>query len=179
MHTNLLRVQHAIDDAVRGMNIQQLSWHREGKWSAASVLEHLSLSYEGTAKGLQRCLEAGRPSATAPTGRQRVASFVVTGLRYMPRGRQAPSRVVPKGVPPETVLAEVQRNLAAADHAISRCEAQFGTGAKIANHPILGPLTARQWRTFHWVHARHHMKQIARIRAELAAQTKATAATQG
>src|SRR5438477_7088551 len=150
MHTNLQRVQQAIDDAVRGMNLQQLAWHRESKWSAAAILEHLSLTYSGTAKALQRCLQAGCPGATAPTGRQRVATFVVTGVRYMPPGQKAPSMVVPKGAAPETVLDDVRRNLAAADDAISRCEAEFGAGAKIANHPTLGPLTARQWRTFHW-----------------------------
>jgi hypothetical protein len=91
----------------------------------------------------------------------------VTGLRYMPGGRQAPAMVLPTGAAPETVLVDVQRNLAAADDAISRCEAQFGASSKIANHPILGPLTAEQWRIFHLVHGRHHMKQITRIRGQM------------
>ena len=169
MHSYLQRVQQAIDEAVRGLSLEQLAWHREGKWSAAAILEHLSLTYSGTAKGLQRGLDA-------PSTRQRVASFVVTGLRFMPPGRKAPAMVVPKGASPETVVADVRRNLIAADDAISRCEARFGTGVKIANHPILGPLTARQWRTFHLVHARHHMKQIARIRQQIAAETRAAAA---
>ena len=66
-----------------------------------------------------------------------------------------------------------------ADDAISRCEARFGAGAKLANHPVLGPLTARQWRTFHLVHARHHMKQIAHIRAQIAVQANTMAAKLG
>lgn len=179
MHSYLQRVQQAIDEAVRGLSPEQLAWCQEGKWNAAAILEHLSLTYSGTAKGLQRCLEAERPNATPPGWRERVASFVVTGLRYMPPGRKAPAMVVPRGAAPETVLADVRRNLAAADQAISRCEAQFGARTKIANHPILGPLTAQQWRTFHLVHARHHMKQIARIRAEIAAEAKIMAAKLG
>lgn len=167
MHKDLQRVQGAIDAAVGGMTPEQLSWHQHGKWSAAAILEHLSLTYSGTAKALQRCLDAGRPSAGTPGWRERLASFVVTKLRYMPSGRQAPSMVVPRGAAPESVLAKVQHNLAAADDAISRCEARFGASTKIANHPILGPLTARQWRRFHLVHGRHHMKQIALIRAQL------------
>jgi hypothetical protein len=176
MHSYLQRVQQAIEDAVRGLSLEQLAWHREGKWSAAAILEHLSLTYSGTAKGLQRGLDAGQPNITPPSTRQRVASFVVTTLRFMPPGRKAPAMVAPKGAFPETVLADVRRNLIAADEAISRCEARFGAGASIANHPILGPLTARQWRTFHLVHARHHMKQIARIRRQIAAETRAAAA---
>lgn len=144
MHTDLQRVQQAIDSAVQGMSGEQLAWHQEGKWSPAIILEHLSLTYSGTAKALQRCLQAGAPSVTPPSWRERVAGFVVTGLRYMPSGRQAPAMVVPKGAVPETVILDVQRNLEAADAAISRCEAQFGASTKIANHPILGPLTAQQ-----------------------------------
>jgi len=167
MHPDLQHIQQAIDHAVRGMSSQQLAWHQNGKWSAAAILEHLSLTYSGTAKSLQRCLKAGQPSITAANWRQRVAGFVVTGLRYMPGGRQAPAMVLPKGAAPETVLVDVQRNLAAADDAISRCEAQFGASSKIANHPILGPLTAEQWRIFHLVHGRHHMEQITRIRGQM------------
>ena len=176
MHSYLQRVQQEIDDAVRGLSLEQLAWHREGQWSAAAILEHLSLTYSGTAKGLQRGLDSGRPGITPPSAAQRVARFVVTGLRYMPTGRKAPAMVVPKGAPPETVLADVRRNLAAADDAISRCEARFGAGAKIANHPILGPLTARQWRSFHLIHARHHMRQIGRIRKQIAAGARAAGA---
>jgi hypothetical protein len=31
---------------------------------------------------------------------------------------------------------------------------------------VLGPLSMQQWRKFHLIHGRHHLKQIARIRAE-------------
>jgi hypothetical protein len=46
------------------------------------------------------------------------------------------------------------------------CECRFGSATKILDHPILGPLTAEQWRKFHWVHGRHHARQI-RERANL------------
>lgn len=167
MHSYLESVQREVDQAVAGMDSRQLAWRREGKWSAAEILEHLSLTYSGTAKNLQRSLQAGAPRAAAPTLRQRLITFALTGLRYMPEGGQAPAGVVPKGAPAETVLPDLRRNLAAADEAISRCEARFGARAKIANHPILGPLTARQWRMFHLVHARHHLKQIARLRRQM------------
>jgi hypothetical protein len=28
------------------------------------------------------------------------------------------------------------------------------------DHPFIGPLTADQWRKFHWVHGRHHIRQM-------------------
>lgn len=169
MHRYLESIQREVDQAVAGLDLPQLAWHREGKWSVAAILEHLALTYSGTAKNLQRSLAAGAPRGTAPTARQRIITFAVTGLRYMPQGRQAPPGVVPQGIPPEAALPQLCRSLAAADEAISRCEAQFGARARIANHPILGPLTARQWRLFHLVHARHHLKQIARLRQRMIA----------
>jgi len=47
---------------------------------------------------------------------------------------------------------------------LAECERRFGKRSKLANHFILGPLTAQEWRRFHWVHTRHHMKQIARLK---------------
>lgn len=43
---------------------------------------------------------------------------------------------------------------------LSDCERRFGAVTKITDHPLLGPLTASQWRKFHWVHGPHHAKQI-------------------
>src|ERR1700721_2221583 len=39
-------------------------------------------------------------------------------------------------------------------------------GGGIMGDPILGPLTAGQWRKFHLVHGMHHVKQIRRLRGE-------------
>jgi hypothetical protein len=50
------------------------------------------------------------------------------------------------------------------ENLISECDSQFGHGKPIAEHPILGPLTAREWRKFHWVHGRHHARQIIRLK---------------
>ena len=37
----LQRALDAVERETRGMPAEQLAWHREGKWSAAEVLEHL------------------------------------------------------------------------------------------------------------------------------------------
>ena len=46
------------------------------------------------------------------------------------------------------------------DEAIAQCEQRYGSRAMVLDHPVLGPLTARQWRKFHLAHGRHHVKQI-------------------
>jgi hypothetical protein len=50
------------------------------------------------------------------------------------------------------------------DDQIAKCEARFGKRTRVLDHPILGPLTGRQWRKFHWVHGQHHLKQIHKLR---------------
>jgi hypothetical protein len=66
----------------------------------------------------------------------------------------------------EAVVKALGEKLAAMDELITQCETRFGRSTRILDHPVLGPLTARQWRRFHLVHAQHHAKQIWRLRGE-------------
>jgi len=164
MDVYLRRLQDAIASATRDMSVAQLTQHAEGKWSAAEVLEHLYLTYSGTEKGFRRCLESAQPLATSLTMKQRLSKAVVLGAGYMPDGRQAPKAATPRGMPAEEVVAKIPGQIAAMDEAIARCEDLYGARRLLLDHPFLGPLTAPQWRKFHWVHGRHHVKQIWRIR---------------
>jgi hypothetical protein len=164
MDLYLHHLQDAIATAIRGMTPEELSRHPTGKWSVAEVLEHLYLTYTGTVKGFQRCVEAGRPMAMSPTLRQRLRTAVVVGAGYFPSGRKAPPQATPRGTPAELVLADIAPKIIAMDELITQCEARFGKQTKLLDHPILGPLTAHQWRKLHWVHGKHHMKQIWNLR---------------
>jgi hypothetical protein len=164
VHPYLQRAQQAIEIAIGGMTTDQLLRHPEGKWCAAEILEHLARAFGTTVTHLQKCLDAGRPAASSPTLKQWLASTIVVDLGYFPTGREAPDFTRPKGLPPDEVLRRVREDLRAMDAVIAECERRFGTRCKLANHPILGPLSVAQWRKFHWVHTRHHMKQIFKIR---------------
>lgn len=166
MDSYLRKLQEAIATATSGMNVGALTCHPEGKWSTAEVLEHLYLTYTGTVKGFQRCLQEGKPLARTPVLKDRARTLVVTGLGYMPEGRKAPERTQPRGMPAEEVLRGIAPQIQAMDELITQCEAQFGKRTRLVDHPVLGPLTARQWRKFHWVHGRHHVKQIWRLRGK-------------
>jgi len=52
------------------------------------------------------------------------------------------------------------------DGALTECAARFGVLVKVLDHPVLGPFSIEQWRKFHFVHGRHHVKQIRRRRAQ-------------
>jgi hypothetical protein len=164
MDSYLQRLQDAINSATQGMDNTALTRHPEGKWCAAQVLEHLYLTYAGSVKGFERCLHEGRPLVHTATLKERVATLVVTELGYFPEGRKAPERTVPQGMPAEEVVKVIGEELATMDDLITQCETRFGRSTRILDHPVLGPLTARQWRKFHLAHAQHHMKQIWKLR---------------
>jgi hypothetical protein len=167
MDSRLEELKQALESSVEGLSSEQLSWHPPAKWCAAEVLEHLYLTYTGTIKGFAKVLEAGKPLVTRASMKQRVRTLVVVGFQHMPGGRQAPANTRPRGLPAEKVRSEVGAKIAEMDAIIAQCEARIGRGSRLLDHPILGPLTARQWRTFHLVHGRHHVKQLLRLRDDV------------
>ena len=165
----------AIEQEINGITPEEMARHHEGKWCTAEILEHLALAFGSTAKVMQKCVECGHSTASKPKLRDRVVSGVVTRLRYIPAGRKAPKHVVPKGIQAQEAQRLVFENLKVMDAAMQRCEEQFGVKVKIADHPVLGPLSLRGWRKFHMTHTRHHMKQIERLRYETGRSAKAVA----
>jgi hypothetical protein len=164
MDSRLETLRENLESAVQGMSSEELSWHLPGKWSASEVLEHLYLTYTGTIKGFERVITKGKPLATRASVTHRVLTFVVVWLGHLPAGRQTPEVARPRGLPTEQVRNEIGAKLVAMDAVIAQCEARFGRHAKLLDHPILGPLSAAQWRTLHVVHGRHHQKQLLRLR---------------
>lgn len=164
MERYLQQLHEGISSATGGMSREQLSLHSDGKWCAAEVLEHLYLTYHGTVKGCQRCLEQSKTLARTPTLADRVRTAVVVSFGYMPPGRKAPERSTPRGMPAEEVVKAIGIEILTMDDLLAKCEARFGRNTRILDHPVLGPLTAAQWRKFHWIHGRHHVKQIWELR---------------
>jgi hypothetical protein len=164
MNHQLQRLQDEVASAILGMSPEQLSWHLPSKWSATEVLEHLYLTYTGTLKGLAKIFEAGRPLATRSTWTHRRRTLFVFGFGYFPSGRESPPVARPRGLPAEEVLVGIGPKIAEMEGVLRRCEEKFGRRTNLLDHPILGPLTASQWRQFHLIHGLHHVKQIRRLR---------------
>lgn len=132
-----------------------------GKWNCAQILEHLRLSYTATTSGTLKAMEIGRPLGGKPSLRDRIGTFYVAGLGLFPSGRTAPAHTVPAEEADVGSLKAFNDALVAMDATLTDAEKRFGKNARLLDHPVLGPLTAQQWRRFHRTHARHHMKQIA------------------
>ncbi len=153
MYFRLDKLKQSLESAVEGMSSEQLSWHPPGKWCAVEVLEHLYLTYAGTIQGFERVMRKGKPLASPASVAQR-----------MPAGRKAPAMALPKGLPAEKVRNEIGAKIVAMDAIMAQCEARFGRRVQLLDHPILGPLSATQWRKLHLVHGQHHLKQLLRLR---------------
>jgi len=162
--SKLLQLREQLAHAIQGMSAEDLARHPEGKWSSAEILDHLNLTYLGTIKNCERCLAAGKSGASADRKTRRWQRRVTVGLGYLPSGRKSPERALPRGTPIAQLTTEIFENITRMEKVIAACDAQFGRGKPIAEHPILGPLTAREWRKFHWVHGRHHARQIIRLK---------------
>ena len=165
MDATLERLRRTLDDAIAGMSAEELNWHPAAKWCAMEVLEHLYLTYTGTIKGFEKAADKGSPLASRVIWGHRWRAFVVTGLGYLPSGREAPASTKPRGLGKETVVRELGSKIGAMDEIIASCESRFGSKTKLLDHPFLGPLTGQEWRKFHLVHGLHHAKQIQGLRA--------------
>lgn len=160
------RMLEAIDAATAGMTEEQLSCHEDGKWCAAEILEHLALAFGHTATMLSRCIQAGKPLGGPPTLKQRLMSAIVVDVGYIPTGRKAPKITVPSGaLNGKQAIEKIRANLYEMDRLYLECQQKVTDRGWLANHPVLGPLKMAQWPKFHWIHTRHHMKQIQQMKA--------------
>ena len=160
MDSYLERLQRELESTTAGVTAAGLGQAPAGKWNAAQILEHLFLTYKNTNKGISKCLEKGTPLATGATFRHRIGTMLVVRLGYLPGGRIAPERATPRGMAAEEVRQAIFPEIQKMESGLRDCENKFGPGTKIMDHPFLGPLTAAEWRKFHWVHGRHHARQI-------------------
>jgi len=161
MHTDLQRARDALADATASLDAAALAAGPTGKWTVAQIVEHLAKGYGGTAHVLGRCLDQDRPKARAITFKDRLLTLIVVDLGYLPEGRRAPDVTRPSDAPPPDVVERALAALRDLDEVAARAEARFGPRTPLVNHPIIGPLGVDRWRRFHWVHTRHHLKQIA------------------
>src|SRR4051812_40157186 len=110
MDTWLTKARQEIDEATAGMTGED--WRRapEGQWMAALILEHLSLTFSGTAKLLGKRLEAETP-VRSRTLKEYVLQMALFLRGEIPEGRTAPESVRPAGIEGEEALRRIREYL--------------------------------------------------------------------
>jgi hypothetical protein len=160
MYRTLEKCRDGIRSALDGLSAAEIEAAANGKWSVASIVEHLDLTYTANIRGLERRLQKGGPAPRQVTVTQRVRKFIVTRLGYFPTGIPAPAAVSPQGRRFAEVSAVIEPHLLVLDQRLKDVARAFGANTPVLNHPILGPFSVADWRRFHWVHTRHHLRQI-------------------
>jgi hypothetical protein len=167
----LERLQREIGQSLRGLDAAQTQLRPlQGvdRWSIQQIVEHLMLTYSSTAGVFRTRLAKGTPTKARPNARQRLGQFVLLRIGYLPRGRKAPVGVTPvlggEALSGAVLTERVAEKLGIFDELAVEAERLFGTRRAIS-HGVLGAIGAADWRRFHLVHGRHHVRQILAIRA--------------
>lgn len=164
---SLRQALEEIESATRGMSDEQMRWHPEGRWSSVELVEHLALSYARSAAGMRKAMAEAEPKFKKASPIERVGKLLLFGFSYIPPGRKAPEAIHPTGLSIGDAMASARRGLELVDHTLSDCEKHMGAEKPVFTHPVLGPLTAAQWRRFHLVHTKHHMRQVRKWRRQM------------
>ncbi len=151
-------------ERVEGLNEAQLKYRpQDGAWSAAEIVEHLSIIERNLARVVQMMLhKAASASVEAGPPPRPMQPFSLDEFAEQARTQKfvAPEEVRPRG---DAELADVLgklRESRAALHALQpRFETVDGTLVQYP-HPIFGPLNLYQWLAFIGLHEARHLRQI-------------------
>lgn len=167
-HSPLLReAMLHVDRSVAGMTESDVTWHPDGKWSSAEIVEHLSLALLVTVKAGRAVLRHRLPEIGPPALWEKIMVAIALGLgRFFVRLR-APRMVNPRGLGWQEARQAMVQNLIDMDEVLAQCAQKLGAQRPFLPHPVLGPLTVEQWRKFHLIHTRHHMRQVRALRRAL------------
>jgi hypothetical protein len=137
-------------------------WHRAapGQWSAAQIVEHLTLTLERTADAFERA-QAGAPMTRRPrTPQQEALYHLILDRRVFPPGGKAPTSVTPGDhVDPAATTARLHAVVARWLNLVGRLGPARAADLFV-RHGAVGDLTLGEWLRWHVVHADHHVAQI-------------------
>jgi hypothetical protein len=143
-------------------------------WSVQQIVEHLVLSLDATRTMLEERLLKGRPGRNLHRSRTEWAlQLMILSVGHMPKGVGAPRETTPAANLTSTGVRELTERLETAvellDATLDQCRQQFGM-ERVGRHFLLGPLRIDQWRRYHVLHLRHHVKQICELRETLSVE---------
>ncbi len=136
-------------------------WHRapKSKWSLAQIVAHLALSVDLSSSVFERRAEKQDMIRRSTPG-QSVLRHLYLGLGRYPAGRKAPESTQPSEHPDSDLMVAqfrmgVERFTTLLDTWPDKRQLEV-----FVQHPLLGDLNLPEWVRFHYVHCRHHARQI-------------------
>jgi hypothetical protein len=134
-----------------------------GKWSPATITEHLAMAYRVSVQEARG--GPGMRLKLTPMYRRVLRTFLLPHMlfhRTFPRGARAPREVRPEtdGPPREQALAELRVLGEEFEAEVARARAG---GRQHLTHPYFGEIDMRRGMRFAAVHIEHHTRQLAKL----------------
>ena len=173
MNRHLETLQVELAKSLDGLDERQTQLrpaNDSARWNIQQIVGHLRLTYIATLEAMDARIVKAAATKAKPSPLQYAAQFTLVFCGYFPRGRRAPERVtvaideVP--LSGSALSGEITTALTTMASRIDQAETIFGNRRRAISHMALGPLSTAQWRKFHLVHGRHHIRQITAIRRE-------------
>jgi uncharacterized protein DUF1569 len=143
-------------------------------WSVQQIVEHLVLSLDATRTVLEGRMSKGSPGRNLYRSRTEWAlQLMILSAGHMPKGVGASRETTPAANLPATGVRELterlERAMESLDATLDQCRQRFHM-ERVGRHFLLGPLRVDQWRRYHVLHLRHHVKQICELRETLSTE---------
>ena len=142
--------------------IPDQDWHRapNGKWSVAQIVAHLAAGVDLSSATLEKRKEKYGMLRRSNPGQAVLRNLLLT-IGKFPPGRKAREATIPPERPdPAIVSAQFRMGIERFTKMINEWPRSRQLEVFV-KHPYLGDLNVPEWVRFHYVHARHHAKQIA------------------
>jgi len=156
---HLSRLEPLVLHPVHGL--AESDWHRapEGRWTVAQILEHLAVSVDLVAQLLEeRGMLPGRRRRSKP--HETVLRHLVLTTGRIPKGLKTVIAAAPSREPDPDMSAAQFRMGVEQLRALSESWSEETRETVFLPHPYLGDLNLPEWVRFHYVHCRHHARQI-------------------
>jgi hypothetical protein len=177
-YNSVAEIYEDIDDtrarlvgAVENLSDEQLGFRPTPEsWSAAEIIEHLSITEGRVARMLAVMLtKLGADAARAEGSPFEPVSIAEHVERSRTEKYKAPEEIRPKGAPLPDSLAHLRDSRAALGDLRARVERVDGTRARFP-HPVWGPLDLYQWLVFVGAHEQRHLAQIEALKEAMNAE---------
>lgn len=155
----LSRLESLILDPLHGLDGED--WHLAPahKWGVAQIVEHCAIGVDNVGATLERRADkAAMKRRSKPY--QTMLRHLVLGIGRLPSGLPAVRGTEPSERPdPELVKARFRMGV----ERLRRLSEDWPEEQQVNRfvvHPLLGDLNLPEWVRFHYLHCRHHARQI-------------------
>ncbi len=165
IYEHIDRTRARLVAAVEGLSEGQQTFRpAPGRWSAAELVEHLSIVEGGVVRLLEKMLGKGEEeSGAASSSSDGLFADPISIEEFVERSRgvklEAPERIRPTGLPLADSLARLRDSRAALHALRPRVESADGRSLRFP-HPAWGPLDLYQWLLFVGAHEDRHLAQL-------------------